>query len=84
MPLQVRQFPQSVIPNSKLVVIPYPLNTPSLWELRLFLEPRKQLYVAIVLCGCLVVLAVVILILELRERVQDAREKRALAPALPL
>ena len=34
--------------------------------------------------GALVVLGGIICVLEMRERMQDAREKKALAPALPL
>ena len=81
---QVRRFPQAIIPNSRLVVVPYPYTEPRMWELRLYLEARKQLYVALAVAGCLVVLGIVIVILELRERRQDAQEKRVLAPALPL
>ena len=81
---QVRSFQQAIIPNSRLVVIPYPYNQTNNWELRLYLEARQQLYVAAVLACSLLTLGLVILVLELRERMQDAREKRALAPALPL
>ena len=81
---QIRGFSQAIIPNSRLVVIPFPYNQTDKWELRLYLEARQQLYVGLTLLGLLLVLGVVILILELRERVQDAREKKALAPALPL
>ena len=80
----VRGFAQAIIPNSRLVVIPFPYNQTDKWELRLYLEARQQLYVGLVLAGVLGVLGVVIGLLELRERLQDAREKRALAPALPL
>ena len=81
---QVRGFTQAIIPNSRLVVIPFPYNQTELWELRLYLEARQQLYVGLVLLGLLLALGVVIIILEIRERLQDAREKKALAPALPL
>ena len=81
---QVRGFAQAIIPNSRLVVIPFPYNQTDQWELRLYLEPRQQLYVGLVLVCALVIVGAVILLLELRERMQDAREKRALAPALPL
>lgn len=81
---QARLFSQAVIPNSRLVIFPYPYTEPWKWELRLYLEARQQVYVALALAGALVLLAIIILLLELQERVQDAREKRALAPALPL
>jgi hypothetical protein len=81
---QVRGFSQAIIPNSRLVVIPFPYNATDKWELRLYLEARQQLYVGLTLLALLVLLGLVILILELRERAQDAREKKAQAPALPL
>ncbi len=81
---QVRSFQQAIIPNSRLVVLPYPYDEPSRWELRLYLEPRQQLHVFLALCAALLSLGVLVVILEVRERIQDSREKRALAPALPL
>ena len=81
---QVRGFSQAIIPNSRLVVIPFPYNKTDAWELQLYVEARQQVYVGLVLLCALVVVGVLILILELRERMQDAREKKALAPALPL
>ena len=79
-----RSFQQAIIPNSRLVVLPYPHDQPARWELRLYLEPRQQLYVFLAFCATLLLLGVLVLILEVRERIQDSREKRALAPALPL
>jgi len=81
---QVRSFQQAIIPNSRLVVLPYPYDEPSRWELRLYLEARQQLHVFLAFCAALLALGMLVVILEVRERIQDSREKRALAPALPL
>ena len=80
----IRGFAQAVMPNSRLVVLPYPFNEPAKWELRLYLEMRQRDLVGLALGGVLVLFGVLYLVLELRERLQDAREKKALAPALPL
>ena len=80
----VRGFDQAVMPNSRLVVIPYPYDAPSRWELRLYLEPRQQVYVGLALLGCLCTLMALVVALEMRERIQDQKERRTLAPALPL
>ena len=80
----VRRFSQAIMPNSRLVVIPYPYNATYLWQLRLYLEPRQQLWVGLALCGALVLVGLGVLALEIHERVQDRREKRMHAHALPL
>lgn len=79
-----RNFQQAIIPNSRLVVLPYPADQTESWQLRLYLEPRLQLYVFLALSAVLLTLGAVVLMLELWERIQDTREKKALAPALPL
>ena len=81
---QLRAFAQAIIPNSRLVVTPYPYELPAEWTLMLYLEPRQQFYVAVAILGALGLIGLIILILELRERAADASEKRKLAPALPL
>ena len=40
---QVRSFQQAILPNSRLVVLPYPYDDVTAWELRLYVEPRQQL-----------------------------------------
>ena len=45
---------------------------------------HAQLYVGLVIVGCLVFIGALALLLELLERNQDAREKSTLRPALPL
>ena len=80
----MRPFYQAIIPNSRLVVLPYPYDETAAWQLRLYLEPQQQLYVFLSLCAVLAVFGLLVLVLEIRERLQDSREKKALAPALPL
>ena len=80
----VRDFNQALIPNSRLVVIPYPYDDTSRWELRLYLEPRQQFYVGLAICAALLAFGVFILLLELSERAEDARERKRLASAMPL
>ena len=80
-----RKFAEAIIPNSRLVVIPYPYNQTALWELRLYLNFDKWWReIALTLVGLLVALGGIICVLEMRERMQDAKDKKALAPALPL
>ena len=80
----VRRFSQAVIPNSRLVVFPHPYDQPDAWELRLYLEPRQQLYVGVALVVVLLALGVLILALELWDQAQDTRERKRLEPTLPL
>ena len=81
---QVRSFQQAIIPNSRLVVLPHPFDDTDEWEIRLYLEPRQQHYVFFALCATLATIGVMALVLEICERVQDSKERKALAPALPL
>tara|TARA_B110001452_G_scaffold131076_1_gene108896 strand:- start:340 stop:870 length:531 start_codon:yes stop_codon:yes gene_type:complete len=83
-PAQPRRFAQAIIPNSRLIVIPYPYNASDGWSMQLFLAPRKQAVVGLVVGGCLLLLGLVIFTLEMRERMTDAIEKKKWAPALPL
>ena len=68
------------MPNSRLIVLPSPYNDSALWDVQLLLAPRQQAVVGLVLAGCLVVLGLAIFTLEIRERVQDAIEKKKMAP----
>ena len=68
------------MPNSRLIVLPSPYNQSDQWDMQLLLAPRQQAVVGLVLAGCLVVLGLAIFTLEIRERVQDAIEKKKMAP----
>lgn len=81
---RVRRFDQAVLPNSRLTVIPYPLDVPGTWEMQLYLEPMQQMAVGLVCAALLLLLGAIIAVLEVVERVHDFRENKALRPALPL
>ncbi|XP_051884045.1 T-cell immunomodulatory protein [Pristis pectinata] len=67
----------AIIPNSQLIVIPYPHNSPKSWSAKLYLTPSNiVLLTAIALIGvCLFILAI-IGILHWQEKKADDREKR--------
>ncbi|XP_038557411.1 T-cell immunomodulatory protein [Micropterus salmoides] len=67
----------AIIPNSQLIVIPYPHNKPSSWSAKLYLTPSNSvLLTAIALIGVCVFILVIIGILHWQEKKADDREKR--------
>jgi integrin alpha FG-GAP repeat containing protein 1 len=70
-----RNFTQ-IIPNSQVIVIPYPLDRPDRWVNKLYMTPSKALTLtaAALVSVCLLV-ALVIAILHYREKQEDRREK---------
>ena len=78
---QPRRFAQAIMPNSRLIVLPSPYNQSDAWDMQLLLAPRQQAVVGLVLAGCLLALGLIILTLEIRERVQDAAEKKLVVGA---
>ncbi|XP_068173650.1 T-cell immunomodulatory protein [Antennarius striatus] len=67
----------AIIPNSQLIVIPYPHNKPSSWSAKLYLTPSNSvLLTAIALIGVCVFILVIIGILHWKEKKADDREKR--------
>ncbi|XP_047436052.1 T-cell immunomodulatory protein isoform X2 [Mugil cephalus] len=67
----------AIIPNSQLIVIPYPHNKPSSWSAKLYLTPSDSvLLTAIALIGVCVFILVIIGILHWQEKKADDREKR--------
>lgn len=66
-----------IIPNSQLIVIPYPMEYPDLWVSKLFITPSKaMLMTAAALVGTCLFVAAIIGILHRREKQQDKREKQ--------
>ncbi|KAG7153499.1 T-cell immunomodulatory protein-like, partial [Homarus americanus] len=66
-----------IIPNSQLIVIPYPMDEPNSWVSKLFITPSKaMLMTAGALVGTCLFVAVIIGILHRREKQQDKREKQ--------
>uniref|UniRef100_A0A8C2DP96 Integrin alpha FG-GAP repeat containing 1 n=1 Tax=Cyprinus carpio TaxID=7962 RepID=A0A8C2DP96_CYPCA len=61
----------AIIPNSQLIVIPYPQNDPHSWSARLYLTPSNiVLLTAIALIGVCVFILVIIGILHWQEKVR--------------
>ncbi|KAL3859721.1 hypothetical protein ACJMK2_009923 [Sinanodonta woodiana] len=67
----------SIIPNSQLIVIPYPLDEPNSWSNRLFVTPsRLMLLTGAALLGTCGFIAGIVGILHWRDKVEDKKEKR--------
>ncbi|XP_041455284.1 T-cell immunomodulatory protein-like [Lytechinus variegatus] len=67
----------SVIPNSQLIVIPYPLDKPNDWITKILIIPGQSvLLTGVVLISTCVVLALTAAFLHLKERKDDEKEKR--------
>uniref|UniRef100_A0A8C7NLU1 Integrin alpha FG-GAP repeat containing 1 n=1 Tax=Oncorhynchus mykiss TaxID=8022 RepID=A0A8C7NLU1_ONCMY len=67
----------AIIPNSQLIVIPYPHNEPRSWSAKLYLTPSNiVLLTAIALSGVCVFILVIIGSLHWQEKKADDREKR--------
>ncbi|XP_006641432.3 T-cell immunomodulatory protein [Lepisosteus oculatus] len=67
----------AIIPNSQLIVIPYPHNNPRRWSAKLYLTPSNiVLLTAIALIGVCVFILAIIGILHWQEKKADDREKR--------
>ncbi|KAF7650370.1 hypothetical protein LDENG_00126910 [Lucifuga dentata] len=61
----------AIIPNSQLIVIPYPHNEPRSWSAKLYLTPSNSvLLTAIALIGVCVFILVIIGILHWQEKVR--------------
>ncbi|XP_030582043.1 T-cell immunomodulatory protein [Archocentrus centrarchus] len=67
----------AIIPNSQLIVMPFPHNSPRSWSAKLYLTPSNSvLLTAIALIGVCVFILVIIGILHWQEKKADDREKR--------
>ncbi|KYO27269.1 T-cell immunomodulatory protein [Alligator mississippiensis] len=67
----------AIIPNSQLIVIPYPHHAPQSWSAKLYLTPSNiVLLTAIALIGVCVFILAIIGILHWQEKKADDREKR--------
>lgn len=64
-----------IIPNSQMVVIPYPLNDPASWKAQLFVTPSKLIVKSLcVLTAILVIIVSLIGHLHFKEKREDRRE----------
>ncbi|SOV74527.1 conserved Plasmodium protein, unknown function [Plasmodium sp. gorilla clade G3] len=66
----------SIIPNSHIIVIPYPLNNSNNWQIQLSVNPSKKFYsILYITLICLSVIGVLIFILDRKEKVEDSKEE---------
>ena len=73
--LTKHQWTSFLIPNSQVVAVPYPLDDPSSWEIKLFLSPSKyQTLLLIALGTALTVIGVPIVFLKWKEMQSDKLE----------
>ena len=67
----------AVIPNAQVIVIPFPKDKPYDWVTKLLVTPGKLLLqTGGVLVGTLLLIVGIILILHIKEKKEDEREKR--------
>ncbi|MCI4392974.1 hypothetical protein PGIGA_G00152100 [Pangasianodon gigas] len=67
----------AIIPNSQLIVIPYPNSDPRSWSAKLYLTPSNiVLLTAVALIGVCVFILIIIGVLHWQEKKADDREKR--------
>lgn len=65
-----------LIPNSQMVVVPWPTDDPSQWRVQLFVTPSKLIFQSIVaLLGTCVLILIIIGVLYWKERREDHFEK---------
>lgn len=66
-----------IIPNSQMVVVPWPINTANKWKAQLFITPSKLIWMSVISLGATcAVITVIILALHIKERRQDRLEKQ--------
>ncbi|CAH1154024.1 unnamed protein product [Phaedon cochleariae] len=65
-----------IIPNSQMVVIPWPANEPARWKAQLFVTPSKLILMSVAalttVCG---LITVIIGVLHWKERQEDKKER---------
>ncbi|XP_018318815.1 T-cell immunomodulatory protein [Agrilus planipennis] len=70
-----KEFNQ-IIPNSQMVVIPWPANEPSKWKAQLFVTPSKVILTSVAaLTGICGLITLIIGILYWKERQEDKKER---------
>ncbi|RUS81459.1 hypothetical protein EGW08_010757 [Elysia chlorotica] len=66
----------SIIPNSQIIIIPYPLDSPSRWKHELYVTPsRLVLLTGVSLLGTCAFIGIIVALLHWRERIEDKKEK---------
>lgn len=65
-----------LIPNSQMVVVPWPSDNPNRWKAQLFITPSKLIWMSVLsLSATCVVITIIIIVLHIKERRQDRLEK---------
>lgn len=65
-----------LIPNSQMVVVPWPADNPNRWKAQLFITPSKLIWMSVLSLGATcAVITIIILVLHVKERRQDRLEK---------
>lgn len=65
-----------IIPNSQMVVVPWPITKPTRWKAQLFITPSKLIWMSVISLGATCgVITLIILILHIKERRQDRLER---------
>lgn len=65
-----------LIPNSQMVVVPWPPTQPSRWKAQLFVTPSKLIWMSVLsLSATCAVITLIILVLHLKEKREDRLER---------
>uniref|UniRef100_U5EUY6 Putative conserved plasma membrane protein n=1 Tax=Corethrella appendiculata TaxID=1370023 RepID=U5EUY6_9DIPT len=66
-----------IIPNSQMIVVPWPIEEPDKWKAQLFVTPSKLILMSVIALGgiCLVIL-LIILVLFAKEKREDKRQRQ--------
>lgn len=65
-----------IIPNSQMVVIPWPPDQPSKWKAQLFVTPSKVILTSVAaLTGVCGLITIIIGVLHWKERQEDKKER---------
>lgn len=67
-----------VIPNSQIIVVPYPINQPDHWAVQLFVTPSKLIWNSVIaMSGVCLAILFIIMGLHFKEKREDKLEKLA-------
>lgn len=65
-----------LIPNSQMIVVPWPPEEPAKWKAQLFVTPSKLILMSVIaLGGTCIVIMLIILVLYIKEKREDKLEK---------
>ena len=73
--VKLKKHLEKIVPDSKIVVIPNPMNDPASWKVKLILTPGDIFKTLYTLFGICLSLVVIILVLHRKERLEDVKEQ---------